>query len=83
MVGTNAYVYWNRLVYVEAGIYKTLSPRALTTLGTDPTGRSSIKGVAPYWRLAVEPKWARNSLEFGLFGMAATLNPGRITGIRH
>lgn len=80
VVGTNAYVYWNRLVYLEAGIYKTLSPRALTTLGTDPTGSSSIKGVAPYWRLAVEPKWARNSLEFGLFGMAATLNPGRITG---
>jgi hypothetical protein len=80
VLGTNAYVYWNRLIYLEAGIYKTLSPRTLTTLGTDPTGSSSLKGVAPYWRLAVEPKWGRNSFEAGLFGMAATLNPGRITG---
>jgi hypothetical protein len=80
VVGTNVYGYWNRLIYAEAGVYKTLSTRTQTTLGVDPTGSSSIKGVAPYWRLAVEPKWGRSSLEVGMFGMAATLNPGRVTG---
>jgi hypothetical protein len=80
VVGTNAYVYWNRLVYLELGGYKTLSTRTQTTLGVDPTGSSSIKGVAPYWRLAVEPQWGRNSFEVGLFGFAPTLNPGRVTG---
>jgi len=80
VVGTNVYGYWNRLIYVEAGLYKTLSTRTQTTLGVDPTGSSSIKGLAPYWRLAIEPKWGPNSLEAGLFGMAATLNPGRVTG---
>jgi hypothetical protein len=80
VVGTNVYGYWNRLVYAEVGLYKTLSTRTQTTLGVDPTGSSSIKGVAPYWRLAIEPKWGPNSLEAGVFGLAATLNPGRITG---
>ncbi len=80
VVGTNVYGYWNRLIYAEAGVYKTLSARTQTTLGVDPTGSSSIKGLAPYWRLAVEPKWGRSSWEAGLFGMAATLNPGRVTG---
>ena len=80
VIGTNVYGYWNRLIYAEAGVYKTLSTRTQTTLGVDPTGSSSLKGVAPYWRLAIEPKWGPNSLEAGVFGMAATLNPGRITG---
>jgi hypothetical protein len=80
VVGANVYAFWNRLIYAEAGVYKTLSNRTLTTLGVDPTGSSSIKNVAPYWRLAVEPRWGRSTLEVGLFGLAATLNPGRITG---
>ncbi len=80
VVGTNVYGYWNRLIYAEAGVYETISPRTQTTLGVDPTGSSSVKNLAPYWRLAVEPKWGPNSLEVGFFGMAATLNPGRITG---
>jgi len=80
VVGTNVYGYWNRLIYAEAGLYKTLSTRTQTTLGVDPTGSSSIKGLAPYWRLAIEPKWGPNSLEAGVFGLAATLNPGRVTG---
>jgi hypothetical protein len=80
VVGVNAYGYWNRLIYAEAGIYKTLSTRTQTTLGVDPTGSSSVKNVAQYWRLAVEPNWGRNSFEVGMFGLAATLNPGRITG---
>jgi hypothetical protein len=80
VVGTNVYGFWNRLVYAEAGVYRTLSTRTLNTLGVDPTGSSSLKGVAPYWRLALEPSWGRSTWEAGLFGMAATLNPGRVTG---
>jgi hypothetical protein len=80
VIGSSLYTYWNRLVYAEFGGYRTLSPRALTDLGVDPTGTSSIKNFAPYWRVAVEPKWGRSSLEVGTFGLAATLNPGRVTG---
>ena len=51
-----------------------------SALGVNPTGTSSINGIAPYWRLAVEPKWGGNSLELGTFGLAASVNPGRVTG---
>ena len=80
VLGTTAYGYWNRLVYVEAGGYGTVTRSANTTLGIDPTTTSSAKGIIPYWRLAVEPKWGRNAWEVGTFGLYANLNPGRVTG---
>jgi len=51
-----------------------------SALGVNPTGTDSIKGLAPYWRVAVQPQWGPNSFEFGTFGMAASINPGRVTG---
>ncbi|HYM33246.1 MAG TPA: hypothetical protein VEU47_18245, partial [Candidatus Cybelea sp.] len=80
VAGATAYAFWNRLVYLEAGGYHTLSVTAEKTLGTNTTGTSSNSGVMPYWRAAVEPKWGRHSLEVGTFGMAASLRPGRISG---
>lgn len=79
VIGLNPYIYWNRLIFADVGFYRTFSPRMDTTLGADPAF-SSIKGVTFYWRLAVEPKWGRNAWEFGTFGLAANLNPGRVTG---
>ena len=58
------------------------SPRMETNLGASPFG-PSIKGLAPYWRFAVEPQWGRNTWEFGTFGMAASLNPGAVHRLRH
>ena len=54
--------------------------RAEKTLGVDTTGTSSGNGIVPYWRLAVEPKWGRNTWQAGAFGMRAELKPGRISG---
>lgn len=78
-VGLNAYAYWNQLVYAEFGLYRTLAKGADATLGVNPNG-DDIQGVAPYWRLAIEPKWGNNSLEFGTFGLATSQIPGRVTG---
>lgn len=79
VAGLSAYTFWNNLVYAEVAGYGTLSTRTLTTLGTDSTGVSSIDGIAPYWRLAVEPTWGRHSLEVGTFGLSAALHPQRIS----
>ena len=35
VIGLNAYIYWDRLVYAEVGGYGTLSPRTNTTLGIE------------------------------------------------
>jgi len=79
VAGLTAYTYWNRLIYAEIGGYRTLSPRTESALGIVPPG-DAIKGIAPYWRLAVEPKWGRNTFEVGTFGLAASVIPGDVTG---
>ncbi len=81
VVGATAYAFWNRLVYVEIGNYHTLSVRTDKVVGVDASSTSSNQGAMPYWRLAVEPKWGRHSLEVGTFGLAAALLPGRATGV--
>jgi hypothetical protein len=80
VIGVTAYGLWNRLLYAEFGAYSTLTKGIDSALGVVPTGTSAIKGLAPYWRFAVEPKWGANSLEVGTFGFAAAIVPGRVTG---
>lgn len=79
-LGATTYLFWDRLVYGEVGLYHTLSPRLSSTLGVDPTGSSSTNGPALYWRLAVEPNWGRHSWEVGTFGLKASQLPGRVSG---
>jgi len=79
VVGINPYLYWDRLIYVEAGAYRTLGNRLLQNLGAG-TGANQINGVAPYWRVAVEPKWGAQSWEVGSFGLAAAEVPSGISG---
>jgi hypothetical protein len=80
VAGLGGYFFWNNLIYAEFTAYSTLSTRTLTTLGADSTGINSIDGIAPYWRLALEPSWDKHSLEIGTFGMSANLFPQRFTG---
>ena len=79
VVGVTAYGYWDRLVYAEAGGYRTLGTRLLDELGANG-GVAPINGIAPYWRLAIEPKWGLNSWEVGTFGLAAAEVPGGVAG---
>ena len=80
VLGLNPYIYWDRLVYLEAGGYRTLSPGQLSALGIPPPGTNSIDGIAPSWRFAIEPAWGNNTWEVGTFGLSAALVPQRMTG---
>jgi hypothetical protein len=80
VVGITPYVYWDRLIYAEVGVYRTLGSRLLYELGSNPGPPSPINGVAPTWRLAFEPKWGPNSWEVGTFGLHAATVPGGIEG---
>ncbi len=79
VLGLGGYTYWNDLLYIELSGYRSLSTHTQTFLGVDTGGESNIGGVAPYWRVALEPKWGSNSLEVGTFGMSAAVFPQRIT----
>ena len=80
VIGVTGYGYWNRLVYFEAGGYSTLTKGLDNGLGIPVSTTNSAKGLIPYWRLAVEPKWGRNAWEVGTFGLYANVIPGRVTG---
>ena len=70
--GVSGYVWINSSIYAEFGAYGSLPPRALTDLaGGYNSGNSRLDGSAPYWRLAYERTWDKNSLMFGTFGMYA------------
>jgi hypothetical protein len=79
VLGLGGYLWWNHMVYAEISGYRTLSFSTERALGVPAAGTSSFDGIAPYWRLAVEPSWGPHSLELGTFGMYAEVNPGRIT----
>ena len=80
VAGLTTYAYWNRLVYLEVGGYRTLSPGVQSAFGAFSAANTGLDGVAPYWRAAIQRDWDRNSLETGLFGMAASIQPQRLTG---
>ncbi len=80
VVGLTTYAYWNRLIYLEVGGYRSLSPKTQSLLGVNSATNNVIDGIAPYWRLAVLHDWDRNSLEAGVFGMTASVTPQRQYG---
>ena len=75
--GVGGYVWINNSIYAEFTAYGNLSPRSLTNLngGFDDTANRFV-GMAPYWRLAYEKNWNKNSLMFGTFGMYAEQKKG-------
>jgi hypothetical protein len=74
------YVWINNLVYLELSGYRTFSHDTQAKLMTDPFGAAGLfEGVAPYWRVAVEPHWGNHWLEFGAFGMSARVHPWTFT----
>lgn len=80
VAGLGAYAYIDDIFYIELTGYKYLSAGAQTTLGINPAGESPIDGIAPYWRIAVEPHWGKHWLEVGTFGMHADIIPNRENG---
>lgn len=75
--GGSAYAMWGQSVYLETGLYHTLSTGAIRSLGGDPGGTPSSDGVAPYWRFAYEKQFGASDLSVGTFGLTARLYPGR------
>jgi hypothetical protein len=74
--GVGAYTMINDLLYLEVTGYKTLPFSAQNALGTDPFGAPGLLGnVSPYWRVALEPHWGRNTLMIGTFGMYSEVHP--------
>jgi len=71
-----AYAFINDILYLEATAYRTLDFHTQNSLGVDPFSAPGLfDGVAPYWRIALEPHWGDHWLMVGAFGMLARVNP--------
>ena len=82
-LGVTGYAWVDSTYLIEAGAYGSPGATSLVRLGVDPTDPGSIRGAAPYVRVAYQNNLGDQNFEVGAFGMAADLNPGndRTTGL--
>ena len=69
---------WNKRVYGEVGVYRTL---AIGHGGPLDTTSSRISGVAPYWRVALPFPHGNTYFMLGTYGMSAGVYPPDVTGL--
>ena len=75
VAGLSAYVFVDESLYAEVGVYRSALQGA-SVANNGGANNMIISGVAPYWRVAYEQDWGKNSLEFGTLGeYAALVNP--------
>jgi hypothetical protein len=72
--GLGVYVWLDDHFYAEITDYTSAIPGGAHPL--DSTQSNVVQGSAPYWRLAYEQRWDRNSLSAGVFGLNASVHPG-------
>jgi hypothetical protein len=71
-----AYAMVQDLLYLETSFYRTFDFRSQNSLGVDPFSSPGLfDGMAPYWRIALEPHWGNNWFMLGAFGMYAAVQP--------
>lgn len=73
-IGYTAYAWYDRSLYLEGGIYTTLSTWTLARIGND-FGVGSSQGVMPYLRAAYEWDWNSQALHVGALYMQSNVNP--------
>jgi len=81
VAGVSAYVMWNEALYAEIGTYRSAKQGAangVTGAAGPLDGATSnvIVGGAPYYRVAYEQLWGRNSLSVGVYGADFKMVPG-------
>ncbi|PMS35594.1 hypothetical protein B0G57_101617 [Trinickia symbiotica] len=80
VVGTGAYLYWNKLLYAELTAYSTADGIwSFLSKGNKPGDpnhpQTYLRGYNPYWRLALTHEWGPHNVMFGTFGLIANVYP--------
>lgn len=76
VVGASVYGLFGNLLYAEAGAYRSLSAWTEDKLGVAASDGPTVKGAAPYWRLALQHETLSQSFELGTFGLVSNVYPG-------
>ena len=80
VAGLTFYGWFANSIYAEFGAYRSAPQGFSGQAGAGPldsTATNVVHGLAPYWRLAYERQWDRNSWSIGAFGMDVNLYPGK------
>jgi hypothetical protein len=79
VAGATAYVFWQRSIYAEIGLYRTADQMfSFLRTGQDitsPGGVARLSGNNPYWRLAYNAEWGPHSIMVGTYGLIADKYP--------
>lgn len=78
VVGLGAYSLWNNMLYAEASLYRSAPQGTHQPLDTSAT--NTTRGVAPYWRLALQHQAPKTYVMLGTFGMESELFPKGVSG---
>jgi len=70
IAGLNAYLFWNQLLYVEVGGYRSATGLAsFMSAGVPKDEKTRLQGTNPYWRIALSRDFGPHSLMVGTSGM--------------
>lgn len=75
--GIGVYGMWNNHLYLDASLYR--SEHVNATQPFNGSGASTIRGLAPYWRLAWQELTGKTQYEFGTYGIHVRSTPNEIT----
>jgi hypothetical protein len=78
VAGLGGYALWNNRLYGEFSVYRS-APQG-GPHPPDAAATNTLKGVAPYWRAALQHGWRGQYLELGTYGMSTTLYPSNVVG---
>lgn len=79
VAGLGAYGMWDNHLYFDAAIYRSEHVGAAQPFAATP-GLTTIRGVAPYWRVAWQQLTAKTQYEFGTYGIHLQATPNDVTG---
>jgi len=72
IAGITGYFYWNQMLYVEAGGYRTAKgPAAFMSAGVAEGDKTKLQGTNPYWRATFTHEWGPHNIMVGTTGMVA------------
>lgn len=78
VAGVGVYTLWNQHLYMNIEAYRSAHiGEQAPSIGSSNT----IKGAAPYWRVAWQQYFGANYLETGVYGMYAELYPNGVSGL--
>ena len=76
VAGLTAFAFINNTVYAEFGGYRASPIGARQPLAADSAVTGVVRGIAPYWRVALTKGWGSDVLMVGTYGIAERQYPG-------